>query len=85
MSRRYEYARITGADLSRRLGAVQISAEELVRYAATSRDRVMKWLDGREDIPPSIDLLTTILAEMPEALDIAERWASRVAVRKDRC
>lgn len=84
MSRRYNYVRITGAELSRRLSAVQMSAEELVRYAGTSRDRVMQWLDGREDIPPSIDLLTTILAELPDARYAAERWATRVATRKDR-
>lgn len=84
MSRRYNYVRITGAELSRRLAAVQMSAEELVRYAGTSRDRVMQWLDGREDIPPSIDLLTTILVAVPGALDVAEAWAAQVAVRRDR-
>ena len=65
MSRRYVYDRIDHLELSRRLDRLGISARELARASGANEDRVLKWLDGREDIPPHIDLLTTLWMRVP--------------------
>ena len=77
MSRRYVYDRIDHLELSRRLDRLGISARELARASGANEDRVLKWLDGREDIPPHIDLLTTILNDVPEVQFVVREWVNR--------
>ena len=74
MSRRYVYDRIDHRELSRRLNELGLTARYLARACGANEDRVMKWLEGKEDIPPHIDLLTTIWAKEDRSLEITAEW-----------
>lgn len=84
MSRKYAYRRIDAAELSARLEYLGLSARELARLSATSEDRVIKWLTGKEDVDPKIDLLTFLLLHPEDnTLAATKRWAGmRAFVRQ---
>ena len=79
MSRRYVYDRIDHRELSRRLNELGITARELARACGANEDRVMKWLEGREDIPPHIDLLTRLWGLVPGVSGEIEQWLRSVS------
>lgn len=81
MSRDFNYARINGKELSRRLDHLGLGLEDLVRLSGTSRYRATKWVNGEEDIPIPVDLLTQTWVDVPGALEAAWSWFGRVAER----
>lgn len=51
-----------------------IAARDLVRASGANENRLMKWLEGREEIPPHIDLLFLIMLEVPESSRVVDGW-----------
>lgn len=76
MSRRYVYARIDHIELSRRLDSMKMTAREMVRITGADERRALRWLDGSEDIPPHIDLITRMLERVPGASAEADAWVA---------
>lgn len=74
MSRRYIYDRIDHKELSRRLNAIGVTARDLERASGADGRRVMRWLSGEEDIPPHVDLLTTLWSETSGVDEKISRW-----------
>ena len=85
MSRKYAYHRISAEELSARLDALGMSARELARLSSAGEDRVIKWLTGKEDVDPKIDLLTFLLLHSEDnTLAATKRWAGmRAYVREE--
>lgn len=79
MARRYTYARIDRLELSRRLDALGVSVGQLSRATGADMRRAHRWLDGSEDIPPHIDLITRTWERVPGALAEAKAWADETA------
>lgn len=79
MARRYTYARIDHLELSRRLDALGVSVGQLSRATGADVRRAHRWLDGAEDIPPHIDLITRTWEQVPGALAEAKAWADETA------
>lgn len=59
-----------------------MTAHELARRCGAREDRVIMWLDGREDIPPHIDLLTLLWLNFPEASKFTEGWVDLTVMRR---
>jgi transcriptional regulator with XRE-family HTH domain len=81
--RRYEYARISGADLAEALQEAGLTPEEFSRLTGTgSPQRIAKWLKDEEDIPHDAHLLISIFVEQPTSLQIAREMAEGYARTK---
>lgn len=64
--------RLSGAGLSQILDTMDITATLFAELVGVPQARVLKWLDGEQDIPHSVHVLTKIMAENPAALTRAE-------------
>lgn len=77
--RRYVYSRINSIELSARLNRIGITAGQLARASGADLRRAQRWLEGSEDIPPHIDLITRTWEQVPGALAEAKAWADETA------
>ncbi|WP_420408667.1 hypothetical protein [Hoeflea sp.] len=75
MVTRYRYARMTPEDMSDDLNTLKLSAGQFSRISGARHERVQKWLDGKEDIPPHIPVLLALMklpGGMEKALETVE-------------
>ena len=70
--RKHRYGKMSGQELSIFLAEMQITATEFAILYGSHLDRVIAWLDGAEDIPHPVRLLTALLSN-PANLVIARR------------
>lgn len=77
--RRYKYKRLSGDELSFRLSSLGLSVGQLARASGADVRRAHRWVDGSEDIPPHIDLITRTWEQVPGALAEAKAWADETA------
>jgi hypothetical protein len=71
VSKRYEYDRITGQQLKDALEHLGRSFGWFAKYYGVPRERVLKWVNNREDIPVAV-MSWLAMASVPGALDIVE-------------
>lgn len=64
---RYKYNRMTPQDMSADLNGLGLSAGQFSRLSGARHERVLKWLDGKEEIPPHVPVLLALL-ELPGAM-----------------
>lgn len=67
------YRRLTGADLAVLLDELDITPTYFAEIVGVPQHRVMKWLDGEQDIPHSVHVLVKLLVHSDENFDIAEK------------
>ena len=67
------YRRLTGAELAVLLEKIDITPTYFAEIAGVPQHRVMKWLDGEQDIPHSIHVLTKLLAHSDQNFEIAQQ------------
>lgn len=82
MSPRARYARMTPEDLSADLKRLGITANDFARISGAQYERVVKWLEGREDAPPWVPVVTALLA-LPGGLEKARETAAFYLERED--
>lgn len=66
------YRRLAGAELAVMLDNIDITPTYFAEIAGVPQHRVMKWLDGEQDIPHSIHVLTKLLAHSDQNFEIAQ-------------
>lgn len=71
MPPRYQYLRMEPVDLSDDLNKIGITAGQFSRISGARYERVKKWIDGKEDIPPFVPVLCALL-KLPGALAAAK-------------
>ncbi|MDZ7823090.1 MAG: hypothetical protein U5K75_02970 [Ahrensia sp.] len=74
MVTRYKYHRMTAASFSDALDSLGLSAGQFSRLCGARHERVIKWLDGLEDIPPHIPVMLALL-KLPGATALAKKTA----------
>lgn len=67
------YVRLPGAELAILLDKLDITPTYFAEIVGVPQHRVMKWLDGEQDIPHSVHVLVKLLAHSDENFDIAEK------------
>lgn len=67
------YRRLTGAELAVLLDEIDITPTYFSEICGVPQHRVMKWMDGEQDIPHSVHVLVKLLAHSDENFDIAEK------------
>lgn len=67
------YRRLTGAELAVLLDELDITPTYFAEIVGVPQHRVMKWLDGEQDIPHSVHVLVKLLVHSDENFDIAEK------------
>lgn len=67
MVTRYKYNRMTSEDMSEDLNTLHLTAGQFARISGARHERVLKWLEGKEDIPPHVPVLLALL-ELPGAM-----------------
>lgn len=67
------YVRMAGAELAVLLDEIEITPTYFAEIAGVPQHRVMKWLDGEQDIPHSVHVLAKLIAASDENFALAER------------
>lgn len=76
------YRRLTGPEFAVLLAEASLTPTFFAYLYGTSPDRVMKWIDGVEDVPHPAMLMLEIMKQRPEAVDIAERATEAVTTTR---
>lgn len=79
----YDYERLRPADFSMALTHLGLSPFDFARMHGNRHDRVMKWIDGKEDIPPWVRPVLAAYG-FPEALYAAQEEADRATKVRDK-
>lgn len=66
------YRRLTGAELAVLLDEINITPTYFAEIAGVPQHRVMKWLDGEQDIPHSVHVLARLVAANDKNFEIAQ-------------
>ncbi|CCF19114.1 protein of unknown function [Pseudorhizobium banfieldiae] len=66
------YVRLTGAELAVLLDEINITPTYFAEIVGVPQARVMKWLDGEQDIPHSVHVTARLIAHSEENFRIAE-------------
>jgi len=66
------YRRLTGAELGVMLNEMDITVTYFAEIAGVPQHRVMKWLDGEQDIPHSVHVMARLMLASDKNLKIAE-------------
>lgn len=67
------YRRLTGSDLALLLDKINITPTYFAEIVGVPQHRVMKWLDGEQDIPHSVHVLGRLLALNDDNFELAEQ------------
>lgn len=67
---KHRYIRLTGPELAVMMANIPITPSQLARLWGTYQKRVMKWIDGEEDIPHPIRIFLLLLT-MQDAFENA--------------
>lgn len=66
------YRRLTGAELAVLLDDIDVTPTYFAEIAGVPQHRVMKWLDGEQDIPHSVHVLAKLLKLNEANFNLAE-------------
>lgn len=66
------YRRLTGAELGVMLDTLDVTVTYFAEIAGVPQHRVMKWLDGEQDIPHSVHVLARLMLASDENFRLAE-------------
>lgn len=66
------YERLPGAELAVLLDQLDITPTYFAEIAGVPQHRVMKWLDGEQDIPHSVHVLVKLLVLDDKNFDVAQ-------------
>lgn len=67
------YRRLTGSELALLLDKANITVTYFAEIAGVPQHRVMKWLDGEQDIPHSVHVLIKLIAASDANFNLAEK------------
>lgn len=67
------YSRMTGAQLAVLLDEINITPTYFAEIAGVPQSRVMKWLDGEQDIPHSVHVLARLVAASDANFELARK------------
>lgn len=67
------YRRLTGAELAVLLDQLNITPTYFAEIAGVPQHRVMKWLDGEQDIPHSVHILAKLMLQNEASFKLAEQ------------
>jgi hypothetical protein len=67
------YTRMTGAALAVMLDTLDITPTYFAEIAGVPQHRVMKWLDGEQDIPHSVHVMAKLMAMNEANFKLAEK------------
>lgn len=67
------YTRLTGAELALLIDQMDTTPTYFAEIAGVPQSRVMKWLDGEQDIPHSVHVLAKLLVMNKANFDVAEK------------
>lgn len=81
MTRRFEYRRITGRELSEALDDLDLPAKAFCRIFGVNPQVMTRWLRGDQETPPWVFPVIWLLREIPEAVAIARSAAASHIVR----
>lgn len=79
MSRRFEYAPITGKKFRGALGNLGMKSQTFARITGAKLDTVKKWLHDGQTIPPWVPLVLELLT-LPGALSLARQVAAEYII-----
>jgi len=65
------YVRMTGAEMAALLAHLMLDTEEAAEIIGVPQARVVKWIDGEQDIPHSVNLLLRLLSLNVACLELA--------------
>lgn len=65
------YRRIGGAELAVRLAELQLSPAAFARIVGWDQAKVMRWIDGEENVPHVVRIALEMMLETPGALQVA--------------
>lgn len=83
VSARFEYKRMTGADLAAWLHELDLPADAFCRIFGVRPEVMARWLKDEQDIPPWVFVVVWLLKETPNGNAIA-RTAAANHIRIDR-
>jgi len=66
------YRRLTGAELAVMLDTLDVTVTYFAEIAGVPQHRVMKWIDGEQEIPHSVHVLARLMLASDENFKIAE-------------
>lgn len=79
--KRFEYTRMTGAELKADLKAIGMTVPAFARITGSIADRVQQWVDGKEDIPTWVPVITAMMKNVPGAIKEARQEAAERIIR----
>lgn len=79
--KRFEYTRMTGAELTADLKAMGMTVPAFARITGSIADRVHQWANGQEDIPTWVPVMTAVMKKVPGAIPEARQEAAERIIR----
>lgn len=76
------YRKLTPAELAVLIGKAGITPTFFAYLYGTDPSRVLKWLEGLEDIPHPARILLQILIDYPGSINVAERLTDSIATAR---
>lgn len=61
MTQRYQYRRMTAEEFGAALNDLDMSLNDFVRIAGCAYRRARLWVEGKEDIPPYVPVLLSLM------------------------
>lgn len=77
----YGYRVIGGAELAVALARLELSPAVFAMFCGTDHRRVMEWIDGKQSIPRTVNLIVTLLA-LPGAIKAAHDLTDSIIYKK---
>ena len=81
--KRERQKKLTGREFAIKLAEAGLTPTFMAFLYGTSPDRVMKWIDGIEDIPHPVNVLLEIFKSDPRTIDVAEALTASVTTRME--
>lgn len=66
------YKRLTGAEFAALLAKINVTPTFFAEISGFPQARIMKWIDGEQDIPHSVHVLVILMADSKRNIDLAE-------------
>lgn len=83
MSRRYVYKRLGAEDLAKRIHGAGLGPGDVALFTGVDERRLQRILNGKEDVPPFVDLLTLLVARIPEASAVVQEWVDTTCTDRE--
>jgi len=76
------YQKMTGPEFAMALSAAGITPTFFAYLYGTSQDRVLKWIDGVEDVPHPVRIVLALFAKSVENVDLAQEVTEAVTTSR---